>query len=83
MHLCFLVAFVKRSIFMEKDLFKLKVIKEGRTYYDLYLAWFYKRVYYERVSPTFKGFSYKILMASAIEVKSVEEMKQLVLSNVK
>lgn len=68
---------------MEKDLFKVKVLKEGRVYYDLYLAWFYKRVYYERVSPTFNGFSWKVLMASAIEVQSVEEMKQLVLSNVK
>lgn len=76
-----LVAFIIRSSNM-KELYKIKVNKSGVIYYDMYLAWFHKRVHYERVSPTFKGLSYRILISSAIEVKSVEEMKNLVLSNV-
>ena len=62
------------------ELYKIKVTKDdGRFYYDVYLCWFYKRVRYERVSPTFKGFSQRIIFARAIEVKNVQEMKEAVL----
>jgi len=59
-------------------LYKIKTpVKEnGLYYYDLYLGWWYNRAYYERVSPTFKGFSKRILYAHAIEVKNVASMKE-------
>jgi len=58
------------------ELYKVLITKEdGKRYVDLYLCWFYKKVRYERVSPTFKGFPYRTLFSRAIEVKSVQEMK--------
>lgn len=58
------------------QLYKIKVVKEDkRVFYDFYLVWSYKRVYYERVSPTFKGFSYVAMFSRAIEAKNVQEMK--------
>jgi len=62
------------------ELYKIKVVKEdGKVYYDLYAVWYFRRVRYERVLPTFKGISWKILFARAIKAENVQEMKALYL----
>ena len=58
------------------ELYKIYVVKEdGRKYVDIYLVWYFQKVRYERINPTFKGFSQTVLLARAVKAENVQDMK--------
>lgn len=64
-----------RKVIKMNELFKIRVVKNEKVYYDIYLVWLYKeKVYYERIVPSFWGVSSRILIGHAREAENVQKM---------